>query len=95
MIRLFVVGLISLSLTACLGRSNPPVEYRAPPADVPDAALVADCDTSNNPTPTNGAMSDELVRNRGQRDDCADRMKGVQQWRSDAIKRAEKPKPKD
>jgi hypothetical protein len=55
---------------------------------VPDAALVAPCDTSNNPTATNGDLADELARNRGQRDDCAARMSGVAQWRADAIRRA-------
>lgn len=41
-------------------------------------------------------MADELARNRGQRNDCAARMDGVRQWRSDAIRRAEelKAKPK-
>jgi hypothetical protein len=34
------------------------------------------------PVPTNGALADELARNRGQRDDCAARMDGVRQWRS-------------
>jgi hypothetical protein len=89
MIRTFALGLLCLSLTACGGRYHPrPIEYRAPPADVPDAALVAPCDTSDNPTPTNGEMADELARNRGQRNDCATRMGGVAQWRADAIRRA-------
>lgn len=87
--RKFALGLLLLSLTACGGRFHPrPIEYRAPPADVPDAALVAPCDVSDNPTPTNGDLAEELNRNRGQRNDCATRMVGVGQWRTDAIRRA-------
>jgi hypothetical protein len=89
MIRRFVIGLILLSLTACgpsLKRTA--IAPATPPADVPNADLVAPCDTSNNPVATNGALADELARNRGQRDDCAARMDGVRQWRTDAIRRA-------
>jgi hypothetical protein len=39
-------------------------------------------------------MADELSRNRGQRNECAVRMDGVRQWRSDAIKRASDPPKK-
>lgn len=95
MIRRFAIGLISLSLAACGTFSKPhvkPIAYQAPPADVPDASLVVACDTSDNPTPTNGTMADELSRNRGQRNECAVRMDGVRQWRTDALKRASVPK---
>jgi hypothetical protein len=97
MIRRFAIGLISLSLAACGTFSKPhtkAIAYASKPADVPDAALVAACDTSDNPTATNGAMADELSRNRGQRNECAVRMDGVRQWRSDAIKRASDPPKK-
>lgn len=89
MIRKFAIGLTCLSLTACAGRLPAPTEYKRPPADVPDASLVAPCDTSEQDIPTNGDMANELNRTRRQRDDCAGRMDGVRQWRSDAIKRAE------
>lgn len=96
MIRRFAIGLLCLSPILFGGCSTtklpPPVAYKAPPADVPDAALVADCDTSDNSVATNGELADELPRVRGQRNDCATRMKGVQQWRFDAIKRASDPK---
>jgi hypothetical protein len=52
MIRRFAIGLISLSLAACGTFSKPHgkrLHTRAPPADVPDADLVAACDTSDNP----------------------------------------------
>jgi hypothetical protein len=61
---------------------------------LPDAALVVPCDTSERDPATNGALSDELARTRGQRDRCAAQIVGVGKWRSDAIKRAAKPLPK-
>ena len=89
MIRRFAIGLILLSLTACgASLKRTAIAPAPPPADVPNADLVAACDTSNNDTPTNGAMADELARTRGQRNDCAARMDGVRQWRTDAIRRA-------
>jgi hypothetical protein len=66
-----------------------PTSFERPPADVPDASLVAPCDTSEDDPATNGDLANELNRTRRQRDDCAGRMDGVRQWRSDAIKRAE------
>lgn len=82
-----MIGLISLSLAACAGRSNG-IEYADRPADVPEASLVAPCDTTEGDPATNGDLANELNRTRRQRDDCAGRMDGVRQWRSDAIKRA-------
>jgi hypothetical protein len=64
------------------------LQPEVPPADVPNAELVAPCDTSDNATPTNGDLADELARNRGQRNDCAARMDGVRTWREHAIQRA-------
>jgi len=50
---------------------------------------VVPCDRSEQPIATNGEMADELTRTRRQRDDCADRIDGVRQWRGDALKRSE------
>ena len=97
MIRKFALGLIPLSLSACAAHLAPPAEYKAPPADVPDAALVAPCDRAEADPATNGELASELNHTRRQRNDCADRMDGVRQWRSDALKRADKanaPLPK-
>lgn len=81
---------MSLSLAACAGRSTrPAVEYEPAPLDLPDAALVAPCDTSERPVAVNGDLAEELNHTRAQRDECAGRMDGVRQWRSDAIRRAE------
>jgi hypothetical protein len=89
MIRRFAIGLILLSLAACgASLKRTAIQPAIPPADVPNADLVAACDTSDSATPTNGAMADELARNRGQRNDCATRMDGVRQWRTDAMRRA-------
>jgi hypothetical protein len=82
---------MSLSLAACK-TPLPAVEFRTPPADVPDAALVAPCDTSDNATPTNGALAEELNRVRGQRNECAIRMDGVRQHRDDELRRASNPR---
>jgi hypothetical protein len=66
-----------------------------PPADVPDADLVAPCDRANGDPADNVQLANETAHNRKQRDDCADRMDGVRQWRSDALARAKvKPAPK-
>ena len=59
------------------------------PADVPDAALVAPCDTAETDPATNTALALELSVTRRQRGDCAARMDGVRQWRTDALRRAE------
>lgn len=89
-----MIGLISLSLTACGGRSDAPIEIGYRPADVPDAAIVAPCDRTERDFATNGAMVDELAVTRKQRNDCASKIDGVRQWRSNAIKRAEALAPK-
>jgi hypothetical protein len=84
-----VIGVAPLFLAAC-GAHYAPLKLGAPPpADVPDAALVAPCDRANADPATNLAMSIELNHNRKQRDDCASRMDGVAQWRADALKRAD------
>lgn len=67
---------------------RPAVEFHRPPADVPDAALVVPCDRSEQPIATNGQMAEELNRTRRQRNDCADRMDGVRQHRTDELRRA-------
>lgn len=88
MIRLFVIGLASLSLTACAQRYEPVRTVpRAP--DVPDAALVAPCDVFERDPANNEALADELAATRQQRDDCASKVAGLAQWRRDALKRAE------
>jgi hypothetical protein len=74
--------------------TRPATEYKRAPADVPDAALVGPCDTSEQSVKVNGDLTDELTRTRAQRDECAGRMDGVRQWRGDAIKRAEGALPK-
>lgn len=74
--------------------TRPAVEYQRPPADVPDAALVAACDTSERPVAVNGDLTDELTRTRSQRDECAGQMDGVREWRTNALKRAAEPLPK-
>jgi hypothetical protein len=66
----------------------PAIEYRSPPVDVPDGALMAPCERSETDPATNAALATELSRTRRQRDDCADRMDGVARWRADALKRA-------
>jgi hypothetical protein len=65
------------------------VKYASRPADLPDAALVAPCDTSDRDVPTNGDLADELNRTRRQRNDCATNVDGLRQWRADALKRSE------
>ena len=87
MTRLFVIGLASLSLAACAPRYAP-VKSTPPPADVPDAALVSPCDRANGDPETNAALALETAHTRKQRDDCADRMDGIRQWRDDALRRA-------
>lgn len=57
-------------------------------SDLPDAALVQPCDTSETDPATNQAMSDELTRTREQRDGCATQVDGVRQWREGAVRRA-------
>lgn len=87
MTRLFVIGAACLSLTAC-GKPYVPVKSTPAPADVPDAALVAPCDQANADPATNVALAIELAHARKQRDDCATNMRGVAQWRKDALLRA-------
>ncbi len=66
-----------------------PVKSVPRPADVPDAALVEPCDTTESDPVDNGALADELIATRKQRDDCAAKVEGNRQWRADAIKRAQ------
>lgn len=88
MTRLFAIGLISLSLAGCAGLSTrPAIEYRYV-EDLPDAALVQPCDTTERPATVNGDLVDELSRTRRQRNDCAAQVEGSAQWRRDAVKRA-------
>lgn len=79
---------MSLSLAACATPSTPAVEYRYV-LDLPDEALVAPCDTTEQPVEVNGDMLSELARTRTQRDNCAGQVAGTAQWRRDAIKRNE------
>lgn len=68
----------------------------AAPADVPDAALVAPCDTADGDPATNGALIAELAHVRRQRNDCAAQIDATRQWRTDALRRAAdrtEPKP--
>lgn len=51
-------------------------------------ALVAPCDRADGDPATVGALTNELIHVRKQRNDCADRMDGVAKWRADALKRA-------
>lgn len=88
MIRLFAIGVLSLSLAAC-GKPYAPVKPIPRPADVPDAALVEPCDTFERDPVDNAALADELAATRKQRDDCAAKVDGTRQWRKDAIRRAE------
>lgn len=71
-----------------------PVKGIATPPDLPEASLVAACDTSERDPATNDALADELAATRKQRDDCASKVDGVRQWRGDAIKRAGALAPK-
>jgi hypothetical protein len=50
---------------------------------------VEPCDTSERDPIDNAALADELAATRKQRDDCAAKVDGSRQWRTDAIKRAE------
>ena len=94
MIRLFVLGLTLPCLTACGVLSNrPAIEYRIA-SDLPDAALVQPCDTTNGPVTTNGVMAEELSRAREQRDTCARQVDGVREWRAGAVQRAKEPAPR-
>lgn len=70
-----------------------PVETRLA-ADLPDAALVAACDTSDRPTATNGDLADELSRTRQQRNGCAAQVDGVRTWREQAAERIRKSNPR-
>ena len=88
MTRKLALGLILPCLAAC-GTHYEPVKSIPRPADVPDAALVAPCDTSERDPATNGDLADELALTRHQRDDCAAKVDGTAQWRQDAIRRAE------
>lgn len=87
MIRRFVIGAACLSLAAC-EKPYVPVKSTPAPADVPDAALVAPCDTTNTDPATNVALALELAHARKQRDDCAAQVQGLSQWRKDALLRA-------
>lgn len=73
------------------GRHYAPVKTTRPPADVPDAALVAPCDKTDGDPTTNLALALELNHVRRQRDDCAAQVDGMRQWRADALKRAAAP----
>lgn len=88
MIRLFAIGLASLSLAACATHYAPVKPGEPVPPDLPDAALVQPCDTAETDPANNGQLANELSRTRRQRDDCATRMGGVATWRADAAKRA-------
>jgi hypothetical protein len=50
---------------------------------------VGPCDRNESGVAVNGDLVEELAKTRRQRNDCADRMDGVRQWRGDAIKRAD------
>lgn len=86
MTRKLAIGPLLLFLTAC-GKPYEPVKSTPAPLDVPDAALVAPCDTSEEDPAVNVALALELARTRRQRDDCAAKVDGVAQWRKDAIQR--------
>lgn len=82
------IGLVALCLAGC-AKPYAPIETSRPPLDLPDAALVAPCDTSEGDPATNGQLVEELNTTRRQRDDCAAQVDGIRQWRSDAIRRHE------
>lgn len=76
----------------CAGHStrpNPQIEYRYL-ADLPDANLVAPCDTRDAAVRDNGDLAQELPRVRRQRNDCAAQVDGLRRWRGEAAQRAEK-----
>ena len=87
MIRKLALGLILPCLTAC-GQASGPIRSARPPADVPDAALVAACDTSERDPRLNIDLAEELISTRHQRDDCAAQVEGLRHWRKDAARRA-------
>jgi len=87
MIRQLAIGLACLSLTAC-GKHYEPIKSAPAPADVPDAALVAPCDTTETDPAVNVALALELAHTRKQRNDCAAQVAGIAQWRKDALLRA-------
>lgn len=86
MTRKLAIGLMFLSLAGC-GKDYAPVKSTPSPLDVPDAALVAPCDTTNGDPATNVALALELARTRRQRDDCSSQVDGLGKWRQDAIQR--------
>lgn len=75
-----------LSLAMC-GTLQTAVETRFI-ADLPDAALVAPCDTANASWATNGELLDALLGTRDQRDGCAAQVDKIAKWRSEAAERA-------
>lgn len=77
--------MLCAGLQACQ-TTKPAIEYRYL-TDLPDAALVIPCDTSERDVVTNGDMADELSRTREQRDTCAGQVRGLATWRAGAVER--------
>lgn len=71
-----------LFLTACGSKSTnrPAVEHQSH-ALLPDAGLVAECDTSEGRVSLNGDFPIELENTRAQRDSCAAQVRALLTWR--------------
>lgn len=90
---LMLSALLCAALTACGEPPKPVIEFRYL-SDLPDEQLVKDCDTSERDPANNGALSDELILTREQRDTCAGQVKGIKTWWAQAVERAKaQPKP--
>lgn len=87
MTRKLALGLLLLSLSACAKPST--IEFRTV-ADLPDASLVAPCDTSKRPVTLNEDMPSELSRTRKSLGECAAKVDALADWRKGAAKRGEK-----
>ena len=84
--RLLLTGLLSLSLTACATPPKPVVETVLS-GDLPDAALVAPCDTSDAPWRLNIELLDGWLKRGEQRDACAAQVAKLANWRAEAVAR--------